>query len=62
MADVDHDRLPRPYRLALRLRELGVDDSVIADCLDVDPRSVPPLLDIAERKLHILRRAAESGR
>lgn len=45
------DQLPRAYRLALRLRALGADYDLIAECLNIDPDSVGTLLDIGGRKL-----------
>ena len=48
-------RLPRAYRLALILHSLGADDRLIADCLEIDPSAVGPLLDIGQRKLARLR-------
>jgi hypothetical protein len=44
-------RLPEPYSLALRLRDAGVDDSVICTYLHVEPEALPTLLEIAEAKL-----------
>jgi hypothetical protein len=44
-------RLPRPYALALRLREAGVDDALIAECVGVEPEALPTLLEIAAAKL-----------
>ena len=43
--------LPRAYRIGLRLRELGADDHLIAECLEIDPASVDTLLAIGRRKL-----------
>lgn len=43
--------LPTPYALALRLKEVGADDALIADCVDVDPAAVPALLELGEAKL-----------
>lgn len=43
--------LPRAHALALRLRELGADDDLIADCLDIPAQAVAPLLDVASAKL-----------
>ena len=43
--------LPRAYRLALTLRQLGADNQLIADCLEIEPSAVGPLLDIGTRKL-----------
>jgi hypothetical protein len=51
MVDSGLHELPRTYRLGLRLRALGADDELIADCLDIDPGDVPTLLDIGGRKL-----------
>lgn len=44
-------RIPRPYSLALRLRDAGVPDNLIADCLDIEPEALQPLLRLAEAKL-----------
>lgn len=44
-------RLPRAHALALRLRDLGADAGLIADCLDLPVESVGPLLQVAEAKL-----------
>jgi DNA-directed RNA polymerase specialized sigma24 family protein len=44
-------RLPRPYALALRLREGGAGDSLIATRLGVEREAVDPLLRIARAKL-----------
>ena len=49
--------LPPPYAIALRLRDLGVPDHVVAEALDVDPLSLPPLLDLAEAKLASIMRS-----
>jgi hypothetical protein len=43
--------LPRAYRIGLRLRDLGADDLLIAECLEIDPASVGTLLAIGRRKL-----------
>lgn len=45
------ERLPRAYRVGLRLRALGADDDLIADCLDVDPSAVAMLLYLGVKKL-----------
>ena len=47
----DLDVLPRAYALALRLTDLGADEELIGDCLDVDPRAVGPMVTIARQKL-----------
>jgi hypothetical protein len=44
-------RLPAPYSLALRLRDAGVDDTVICGYVAVEPEALPMLLEIAEEKL-----------
>jgi hypothetical protein len=51
MDDSVLDGLPRAYRIGLRLGLLGADDDLIADCLEIDPRSVVTLLEIGARKL-----------
>ncbi len=53
-ADPHLNALPRSYRLALALRTLGADDDLIAECLEVDPSAVPPLVDVGQRKLERL--------
>jgi hypothetical protein len=57
MDDTGFDELPRAYRIGLRLRALGADDELIADCLEIDPDGIVTLLDIGARKLDHLRRA-----
>jgi hypothetical protein len=54
------DELPGSYRLALRLRALGADDELIAECLGIDARSVDLLLQIGARKLENAQRAGRS--
>jgi hypothetical protein len=44
-------RLPLPYAVALRLRDAGIDDAVIAECVGVDLDALPTLMLIAEAKL-----------
>lgn len=53
--------LPTTHAVALRLRDNGFDDQVIAAVLDVEVVQVPALLRIAEAKLSRLM-AAGSGR
>ncbi len=48
-------QLPTPYALALRLRDVGADDALIADCLEVEPAAVPSLLTLAVAKLDAAR-------
>lgn len=43
--------LPSTYSLALRLREAGLVDDLIAECLGVEREALEPLLAIAEAKL-----------
>jgi hypothetical protein len=56
MDDPAFDALPRAYRLGLRLRALGADDELIAECLDIDPESIVTLLDIGTAKLEHIQR------
>jgi hypothetical protein len=44
-------RLPLPYAVALRLRDAGIDDAVIAECVGVDLDALPTLMLVAEAKL-----------
>jgi hypothetical protein len=44
-------RLPGAYSLALRLRDAGLDDDLIAECLAVEPEALELLLAVAEAKL-----------
>lgn len=43
--------LPAVYSLALRLREAGLADELIAECLAVEREALGPLWDVAEAKL-----------
>lgn len=45
------DRLPLPYSTALRLRDAGVEDAVIAECVGVEPEGLQALMEIARAKL-----------
>jgi DNA-directed RNA polymerase specialized sigma24 family protein len=45
------DGLPEAYATALRLRDAGCSDGMIADRLDIEPEAVAPLLRIASAKL-----------
>ena len=45
------DRLPVPYATALRLRDAGIGNELIARCVGVELESVPALIRIAEAKL-----------
>lgn len=44
-------RLPGAYSLALRLRDAGLTDELIAECLAMQPQALNPLLHVAEAKL-----------
>jgi hypothetical protein len=44
-------RLPGAYSLALRLRDAGLTDELIAECLAMQPQALDPLLHVAEAKL-----------
>ena len=44
-------RLPLPYATALRMRDAGVADKVIAECVGVDPDALPTFMRVAEAKL-----------
>jgi hypothetical protein len=54
-------RLPAVYSLALRLREAGLADELIAECLAVEREALDPLWDVAEAKLAAIIRG-EHGR
>lgn len=45
------DRLPLPYSTALRLRDAGIEDTVIAECVGIDVDALPTLMRMAEAKL-----------
>jgi DNA-directed RNA polymerase specialized sigma24 family protein len=45
------DGLPDAYATALRLRDAGCSDDMIADRLGIEPEAVGPLLRIAMAKL-----------
>jgi hypothetical protein len=44
-------RLPLPYATALRLRDAGISDEVIAECVGVDLDALPTFMRVAEAKL-----------
>jgi hypothetical protein len=44
-------RLPTVHAVAIRLRDVGADDCLIATALAIDDDQVPVLLSIAEAKL-----------
>lgn len=45
------NRLPLPYSVALRLRDAGIEDAVIAECVGVEQEGLRSLMLIAEAKL-----------
>jgi DNA-directed RNA polymerase specialized sigma24 family protein len=51
------DRLPASYAQALKLKEAGADDALIALFLDIDVDAVDPLIAVGEAKLATLQRA-----
>lgn len=44
-------RLPVPYATALRLRDAGLDDELIAERVGVDLDALPTFMRVAEAKL-----------
>ena len=44
-------RLPLPYATALRLRDAGIADEVIADHVGVELDALPTFMRVAEAKL-----------
>jgi hypothetical protein len=44
-------RLPLPYATALRLRDAGIADAVIAECVGVDLDALATFMRVAEAKL-----------
>ncbi|MDA4110102.1 hypothetical protein [Mycolicibacterium holsaticum] len=44
-------QLPLPYATALRLRDAGVDDEVIAERVGVEVDALPTFMRVAEAKL-----------
>ncbi|WP_053847368.1 hypothetical protein [Streptomyces sp. NRRL B-24085] len=56
MSDSDASReqalrgLPRVYSLALRLRDVGVPEALIAQCVGVEPEAVDAMLAVGEAK------------
>ena len=57
----EFDDLPEAYATALRLRDAGCSDEVIADRLDIEPEALAPLLRIALAKLTHRSDAAENA-
>jgi hypothetical protein len=44
-------RLPLPYATALRMRDAGIADDVIAECVGVDLDALPTFMRLAQAKL-----------
>lgn len=44
-------RLPLPYATALRLRDAGIADEVIAECVGVELDTLATFMRVAEAKL-----------
>jgi hypothetical protein len=53
-------RLPLPYATALRLRDAGIADEVIADCVGVDLDTLPTFMRVANAKLAAAAEAPET--
>lgn len=49
-------RLPLAFGFALRLRDAGAEDEMIATALAIEPEEVAPLLELARAKLDRLAR------
>jgi hypothetical protein len=45
------ERLPLPYATALRLRDAGIADELIAERVGVDRAALPTFMRVAEAKL-----------
>jgi len=45
------DRLPLPYATALRLRDAGIADELIAERVGLDQAALPTFMRVAEAKL-----------
>jgi hypothetical protein len=43
--------LPLPYATALRMRDAGVADDVIAECVGVELDALPTFMRVADAKL-----------
>jgi hypothetical protein len=44
-------RLPLAYATALRMRDAGIADEVIAECVGIDIDALPTFMRVAEAKL-----------
>jgi hypothetical protein len=49
--DLPLEQLPLPYATALRLRDAGIADEVIADCIGVELDALPTFMRVAYAKL-----------
>jgi hypothetical protein len=49
--DESLERLPLPYATALRLREAGIADELIAECVGVDVDALTTFMRVAQAKL-----------
>jgi hypothetical protein len=56
------ERLPLPYATALRLRDAGIADEVIADCVGVELDALPTFMQVAYAKLRAASREIPSGK
>jgi hypothetical protein len=56
------ERLPLPYATALRLRNAGIADEVIADCVGVELDALPTFMQVAYAKLRTASRETTSGK
>lgn len=59
--DAPLDRLPLPYATALRLRDAGIADEVIADCVGVELEALPTFMQVAYAKLRTASAERPSG-
>jgi hypothetical protein len=53
--------LPGAYSLALRLRDAGLTNELIAECLTVEREALDVLLQVAEAKLAAILRGEQAG-
>jgi orotate phosphoribosyltransferase-like protein len=53
--------LPGTYSLALRLRDAGLTNELIAECLAVEREALDLLLQVAEAKLAAILRGEQAG-
>lgn len=54
-------QLPATHSLALRLRDAGLSDELIAECLRIETVALAPLLIVAEAKLAAILRRTGRG-